>query len=136
MIVRATISSNMFTAKYPIKNATDFVTIALGAPEDMPPLIKEKVKEHFGDSFSDEDIEKALSQSSGDKSKIAQWSVCAPGLEKHDHSCGIDDLQCLLLSMKSIAQVIEEWEKNTGNKCEYTFSQDMKIIYSPHFLKQ
>jgi hypothetical protein len=97
----------MFTAKYPIKDTTEFITITIDAPEDLPP-----------------------------RSKRASWSIVAPGFEKHDHSCGIDDLQCLLLSMKSIIHAMEEWEKNTGKKCEYTFYQDTKIIYDPPFLKE
>ena len=97
----------MFNAKYPIKGTSEFIIITINAPEDLPP-----------------------------GSKKATWSVCAPGFEKHSHSCGIDDLQCLLLAMKSIIQTMEEWEKNTGEKCEYTFYQDVKIVYDPHFLKE
>lgn len=97
----------MFTAKYPLKDKSEFITINIDAPEDLPP-----------------------------HDKKVPWSISAPGLEKHSHSCGIDDLQCLLLAMKSIIHAIEEWEKNTGNKCEYTFYQDMKITYDPQFLKK
>jgi len=98
---------NMFTAKYPIKDASEFVTVTISAPSSKP-----------------------------SKEKIALWSISAPGFEKHNHSCGIDDLQCLLLSMKSIIREIGEWEKSTGKKCEYTFYQDIDIIYDPHFLKE
>jgi hypothetical protein len=97
----------MFVAKYPIKDTSEFITITIDAPEDLPP-----------------------------GNKKASWSVSAPGFEKHNHSCGIDDLQCLLLSMQSIIRTIEEWEKNTGSKCEYTFYQDIKIVYDPQFLKE
>lgn len=94
----------MFSAKYPIKNTSEFVTVTINNPEDFPPY-----------------------------SKKITWSIHAPGLEKDSHSGGIDDLQCLLLSMKSIIREIEEWEKNTGNKCEYTFFQDIKIVYNPPY---
>ncbi|MFA5169523.1 MAG: hypothetical protein WC420_02190 [Candidatus Paceibacterota bacterium] len=97
----------MLIAKYPIKDTSEFITVTIDTPEDLPP-----------------------------NNKRVSWSICAPGFEKHDHSCGIDDLQCLLLSMQSIIRIIEEWEKNTGNKCEYTFYQDVKIIYDPEFLKE
>lgn len=95
---------NMFTEKYPIKNTSEFITVAIDAPEDFPP-----------------------------GSKKAEWSVRGPDFEKNGHSCGIDDLQCILLSMQSIIHAIEEWEKNTGKKCEYTFYQDTKIVYNPPF---
>jgi hypothetical protein len=97
----------MFTAKYPIKNTSEFLTVAIDDPASMPT-----------------------------KEKKASWSISAPGFEKHSHSCGVDDLQCLLLSMKSIIYEIGEWEKNTGRKCEYTFYQDLKIIYDPQFMKE
>lgn len=125
----------MFTAKYPIKGTSDFITINIDASENMLPLTLEKLKEHFGDSSSTKDLEDMLSNSRDNNSKKVSWSICAPGFEKCDHSCGIDDLQCLLLAMKSIIYAIEEWEKDTGNKCEYTFYQDMKIIYDPQFIK-
>jgi hypothetical protein len=96
----------MFTAKYPIKDTSEFVTVTIDAPKDLPPA-----------------------------SKKATWSVQAPDFEKNGHSGGIDDLQCLLLSMKCIIHTIEEWEENTGKKCEYTFYQNTKIVYDPPFSK-
>lgn len=96
----------MLTATYPIKNSSESVTITIETPTDLPP-----------------------------GNKIAQWSISAPGLEIHNHSCGIDDLQCLLLSMKAIAQALKEWEQQTGNNCEYTFYQDIAIVYDPSFKK-
>ncbi|HQK63571.1 MAG TPA: hypothetical protein PLF16_00300 [Candidatus Staskawiczbacteria bacterium] len=94
----------MFNAKYPIKNTSDFITVTINTPEDFPP-----------------------------SSKKATWSVHGPDFEKNGHSGGIDDLQCLLLSMQCIIHIIEEWEKSTGKKCEYTFYQDTKIVYNPPF---
>lgn len=126
----------MLTAKYPIKDTSEFITITIDIHEDMPPLTLEKLKKYFGESSSAEDLEEMLSRSHNDKSKQALWSICAPGFEKYGHSCGIDDLQCLLLSMQCIIRAIEEWEKNTGNKCEYTFYQDIKIVYEPQFLRE
>lgn len=69
----------MFIAKYPIKDTSEFVTITVKAPEDMPALTLEKLKEYFGDSLSTKDIEEMLFQSRSDKSKMASWSVCAQG---------------------------------------------------------
>jgi hypothetical protein len=97
----------MLTAKYPIKDVFGFVTVVINTPEDLSP-----------------------------GSRKVTWSVYTPDSEKHSHSCGVDDLQCLLLAMKSIIHVIKEWEKNTGNKCEYTFYQDIKIVYDPQFPKR
>jgi hypothetical protein len=97
----------MLTAKYPIKDTSDFITVNIDAPETMP---------------------------TGEKR--ATWSISAPGFEKRDHSCGIDDLQCLLLSMKCLIRTMEEWEEGSGNKCEYTFYQDMKIVYDPQYMKE
>ncbi len=96
----------MFNAKYPIKGTSEFVIINIDAPKDLPP-----------------------------GSKKVTWSVRALDFEKNGHSGGIDDLQCLLLSMKSIIHIIEEWERTTGHKCEYTFYQDIKIVYDPPFQK-
>jgi hypothetical protein len=94
----------MFTAKYPIQNTSDFITVTINNPEDFYP-----------------------------NSKKVTWSVIAPSFEKQGHSGGVDDLQCLLLAMKCIIKIIKDWEKSTGKKLEYTFYQDTKIVYDQPF---
>ncbi len=81
----------MIITNYPLIGSDEFLTVKLFDPE--PEQCDSKCK----------------------------WEISGPNFSKSAYSYGIDDLQALYLAMKIIKVTINQFEKNSGLKCDYTF---------------
>lgn len=115
-------------ARYPIVDTDDHLEIFVGKPEFMPPLTRAELEESLGDhSLSEAEIEDWVRRAADDTSKKVIWKITAPDLEQDGYSCGIDDLQSMLLALQSIDLAIAAWEQAANKKCQYTYTIATKI---------
>lgn len=117
------------SAKYPITNTNDYLEILVSKPEFMPPLTREELIQSLGTHvLSEEELADWVDRAKDDTSKKVTWKITAPDFVRDGYTCGLDDLQAMLLALQSIDLAITDWEHETHNRCDYTFSIATKII--------
>ena len=126
----------ILTASYPLLDSNEVLKIAIYAPINEPLPGKEELIESL--EISEDEAEEWLTDIKASElaqpSRRVYWTLSAPEYtSEKKYSVGVDDLQAVLLAMQSIAQEIREWETESCMKCEFTFSEDINIIYSPRW---
>jgi hypothetical protein len=124
----------MLTAAYPIIDSKKKLQITIFAPINEPtPNKNELVKElKISEQEAELLVQDIQASEATQASRRVYWTMSAPEyVSEKKYSVGVDDMQALLLAMQAIAQEIRDWEQESCMKCEFTFADDVKIIYSP-----
>jgi hypothetical protein len=90
----------MIKAKYHITNTEESIEVSISQPELDP------------------------ESSHGDHR--CECHLLASDYEKKFYAYGVDEMQCVWLGLRRIRTEIIEYEKKTGQKCEYHYFQDFE----------